>query len=100
MVEIQNSSNTVFTQVEEIEYTINSGRDWYYPGYIGFDFPKFDYKLYPGSETAEIWEPFGQQWLPYNPVLLKELTKLQEVFFEPISSLSDFGEEEEENLRS
>ena len=76
--------------LKKIEYTMNSGREWYYPGYIGFNFPKFDYKLYPSNDTAEIWEPFRQEWLPYNPTLLEELTKLQEVFFEPISSISDF----------
>ena len=83
-----------YLMLKKIEYAIQSGRDWYYPGYIGFDFPKFDYKLYPGEDTAEIWEPLQKQWLPYNPVLLEELTILQELFFEPMSSISDFEVEE------
>lgn len=78
-----------FLILKKMEFVLNSGREFYYPGYIGFDFPKFDYKLFPGSQTAEIWDPFDFVWLPYSPELVAHLTQMQELFFVSTSTDTD-----------
>lgn len=82
-----------FLILKKMEFALNSGLEFYYPGYIGFDFPKFDYKLFPGEANAEIWDPFAREWMAYSPSLVAGLTKIQEVFF--VSSNADDETEEE-----
>lgn len=49
--------------------------DYYYPGYIGYKYPKFDYKLFIGEEWAELFDPVQQVWLPYSAELLKDISE-------------------------
>jgi leucyl-tRNA---protein transferase len=62
-----------FLMLTKISYAMNTGKEWYYPGYIAHGYPKFDYKLFAGREAAEIYDPSSQLWLPYSPELLAEL---------------------------
>ena len=72
--------------LKKIEYAQNAGMNWYYPGYIGYQFPKFDYKLFPGTASAEIFDPISREWISYSAEILEELAILQHVFFEEIQA--------------
>jgi leucyl-tRNA---protein transferase len=41
--------------------------EYYYPGYIVQNFPKFDYKLEAGVGICEIYDTMKEQWVPYSP---------------------------------
>lgn len=49
--------------------------DHYYPGYIAYHYSKFDYKLFLGTERAEIFDPEQQVWVPYSEQGLKEIAE-------------------------
>ena len=57
----------------KIKYAIENEMQFYYPGYIACDYNKFDYKLYPGMEAAELYDPVGKTWIPYSTSLMSEL---------------------------
>lgn len=40
--------------------------DYYYPGYIVMDYPKFDYKLEAGESICEIYDTVEDVWVPYS----------------------------------
>jgi len=67
--------------LKKIEFAQNLGLPWYYPGYIGHNFSKFDYKLFPGKDNAEIFEPFSKLWLPYSEKQVELLNNSQKYFF-------------------
>lgn len=52
--------------------------DYYYPGYIVPDYPKFDYKLEAGPEICEIYHTTEDAWLPYSPALINAIKDLAE----------------------
>jgi leucyl-tRNA---protein transferase len=52
-----------------------SGMQWYYPGYIVYGYPKFDYKLFVDKTAADIFIPELNQWYRYNPLLLDVVAK-------------------------
>jgi arginyl-tRNA--protein-N-Asp/Glu arginylyltransferase len=70
-----------FLILKKMELAQEAGLDWYYPGYIGHGLPKFDYKLYPGIASAEIFDPFSGEWIPWREGLVEELAKTQEELF-------------------
>lgn len=49
----------------KINYAIESGKLYYYPGYIVGGFPKFDYKLFPDPEATEYYDSIKEKWKPY-----------------------------------
>ena len=51
--------------LESIQYAVDTGKTFFYPGYIALDYPKFDYKLIAGKDRIEIWLPIEHQWVPY-----------------------------------
>jgi len=72
-----------FLILKKMEYAIGQNLPWYYPGYIGHNLSKFDYKLDPGIEAAEILEPFDGIWLAYKAGLVEEITENQRSLFFP-----------------
>lgn len=50
----------------KLSYALSQKLDYYYPGYIVCGNPKFDYKLEPGREICEIFNPVTDSWLPYS----------------------------------
>jgi arginine-tRNA-protein transferase len=50
----------------KINYARATGKTWYYPGYIAHGFSKFDYKLFPGTEAAELLDMESGEWKPYD----------------------------------
>jgi len=39
---------------------------YYYPGYLVHDYPKFDYKLFPCLPAMEVFDCLRDQWLPFT----------------------------------
>jgi len=46
------------------------GKTWYYPGYIIYSNPKFDYKLFIDKTAAEIYLPDKEIWINYDTKLM------------------------------
>ena len=40
--------------------------DYYYPGYLVHNYPKFDYKLFACAAATEVFDSITGQWLPYS----------------------------------
>lgn len=57
----------------KLQYALNQGMDYYYPGYIVPELPKFNYKLEAGEYCCELYDPENDCWLPYEA--LDELMK-------------------------
>jgi arginine-tRNA-protein transferase len=49
----------------KINLARETGRLYYYPGYVVSGFPKFDYKLFPDSERTEWYEPVRNEWISF-----------------------------------
>jgi arginine-tRNA-protein transferase len=63
-----------FLMLLKINHAIEKGMTWYYPGYIAYGYSKFDYKLFPDPNAAEIFDPQSRLWLPYTDTLLSSLS--------------------------
>ncbi|MFT5679798.1 MAG: arginyl-tRNA--protein-N-Asp/Glu arginylyltransferase [Myxococcota bacterium] len=55
------------TMLLEIEYGIQAGIRYFYPGYVSPGYPAFDYKLRIGD--VEWYEPDQERWLPWPTVV-------------------------------
>lgn len=53
-----------YTMLLEIEYCLNNGIRYYYPGYVVPGYGRFDYKLRSGD--SEYFDLHAQDWLPYD----------------------------------
>ncbi len=51
--------------LEGLRYAAETGKRYYYPGYVALNFPKFDYKLLAGPDRMELWDPARGVWIPY-----------------------------------
>ncbi len=51
--------------LESVRYAAETGKEFFYPGYIAMNFPKFDYKLMAGKDRIELWDMVQEQWYPY-----------------------------------
>lgn len=40
--------------------------DYYYPGYVVHDYPKFDYKLFACPAATEVYDSVSGLWVPYS----------------------------------
>lgn len=52
--------------LEGIRYAAETGKSYFYPGYIAMGYSKFDYKLLAGQERIELWDPAKAEWIPYG----------------------------------
>ncbi|WP_324674004.1 GNAT family N-acetyltransferase [Hymenobacter sp. GOD-10R] len=50
----------------KIEYALSQQLDYYYPGYLVHDYPKFDYKLFACREATEVFDCVNRYWLPFS----------------------------------
>jgi len=50
----------------KIEHARHLGLDFYYPGYVLQDYPKFDYKLFPSLAATQVYDSVRGQWLPFS----------------------------------
>ncbi len=54
----------------KVNYAIQKGYKYYYPGYLVYGYPKFNYKLFVGEEFTETYIPELKRWFPYTKQLL------------------------------
>lgn len=54
----------IYTMLAEIQFGIDNGFEFYFPGYITPGYPKFDYKLRIGN--LEYYEPLKDSWHVYE----------------------------------
>ena len=65
--------------LKTIDFMHQHGYEWYYPGYIVVNRPKFLYKLFLGKESAQYYHPDTESWHPYNDdILLPEVRTPEE----------------------
>ena len=77
----------LYTMLLEIEYGLNKGLLFYYPGFLPKDVSMFEYKLRPGG--LEFYRLQEQRWLPWDAVeeddwlydeMVLRLNELKEIF--------------------
>lgn len=61
----------IYSMLAEIQFGIDNGFDFYFPGYVTPGYPKFDYKLRIG--VLEYYEPLKDSWHPYMQMKEEEL---------------------------
>ncbi len=107
----------IYTMLCEIQYGIEQGKKFYYPGYVVPGYKKFDYKLRVGK--MDYYDVPSDSWLPYellengslpaetmNSMLLKlqdllaENQILSRLLIYPFYDKDLFGYEEKEFLQS
>ncbi len=54
----------------KIELALQQGYKHYYPGYMVYGYPKFNYKLFVGEEFTEVYIPELKGWFPFSKQLL------------------------------
>ena len=59
----------------KINHARTLGKTWYYPGYIIYGNPKFDYKLFADQNAADIYLPEFDSWICYDAALIDTLEK-------------------------
>lgn len=57
--------------LEAINYSVNAGHHYYYPGYISPGTEKFDYKLFADPGSTELFLRPLRRWVPYTQVAHK-----------------------------
>jgi len=55
-----------FLMLQKILYARKQGKRWYYPGYIVYGYPKFDYKLFADEKAAEVYVAEANEWHRYS----------------------------------
>ncbi len=61
----------------KIDYAKANNFTWYYPGYIVYGYPKFDYKLFVDKAAAEIYLSLIDKWTAYDKLLMDEIENVQ-----------------------
>ncbi len=61
----------IFTMLQEIDYCMEQGFRFFYPGYVVPRYPRFDYKLRIGD--VEYYELRNRKWMPYASLPKKEV---------------------------
>jgi arginine-tRNA-protein transferase len=49
----------------KVNLAIESGKKYYYPGYIVSGYSKFDYKLFPDKKRTEWYDPEHNEWISF-----------------------------------
>jgi leucyl-tRNA---protein transferase len=62
-----------FLMLLKINYALQQQKEFYYPGYISTGITKFDYKLFPGKESAEVYLSQTDQWVPWLSITKEQL---------------------------
>ena len=55
-----------FLMLQKIDYALQTGRSFYYTGYISPAISKFDYKIFPDAKVMEVFLPKEKKWAPYS----------------------------------
>jgi leucyl-tRNA---protein transferase len=55
-----------YLMLQKIDYARRNDIAWYYTGYIGTSFTKFDYKLFPDPAAIEVFLPVERRWVSFE----------------------------------
>lgn len=55
-----------FLMLQKINYALAQKKRYYYPGYVVYEYPKFDYKLFPCLAATEVRDSLSGAWLPFS----------------------------------
>lgn len=72
----KNRSLGKYLMLLKINYALQQKKEYYYPGYISTAITKFDYKLFPGKDAAEVYLSRSKQWRPWLSVTSEQLEEL------------------------
>lgn len=56
----------LYLYLESVRLAKQQGKEYFYPGYIAMQNPKFDYKLKAGIDAIELWDIQQMHWYPYR----------------------------------
>lgn len=65
--------------LKKMDWAKKAGMKFYYPGYIAAGDARFDYKLFPGTAGAELFDPLQRAWVTFRPGLQDILGNIQKV---------------------
>ncbi len=57
----------------KIQYALRQQKNYYYPGYLVGNYPKFDYKLFACQAATEVFSEVTGEWLPFSWETVKDL---------------------------
>jgi arginine-tRNA-protein transferase len=55
-----------YLMLEKIRYAQLHRKQYYYPGYLVSNYPKFDYKLFPCQAATDVFDAGTHQWLLFT----------------------------------
>ena len=59
----------------KIKHAQEQNQKWYYPGYIVYKNPKFDYKLFADKAAAELFYPELNAWCIYDSDMVRDIAE-------------------------
>jgi leucyl-tRNA---protein transferase len=63
-----------FLMLQKMNFAQQQGKEYYYPGYLASDYPKFNYKLFPCVEATEVYDDNTGVWYPFSWETVAALT--------------------------
>jgi arginine-tRNA-protein transferase len=66
----------------KMRYAKANNKQWYYPGYIVYNHPGFDYKLFADKSATELFIPEQEGWKLYTAELLDQYGNAMNAFFD------------------
>lgn len=60
-----------YLMILKAQYAAQKGKQFYYPGYIAKDYPKFDYKTFMDPLATEVYDRVTLTWLPLREFMAK-----------------------------
>lgn len=63
-----------YLMLQKINYARLQRKAYYYPGYIAFNYTKFDYKIFPCEAATEMLHAASGLWIPFTWDTLKALS--------------------------
>ncbi|MBN8820810.1 MULTISPECIES: arginine-tRNA-protein transferase [unclassified Spirosoma] len=64
-----------FLMLQKINHARRQRKIYYYPGYIAYNYTKFDYKIFPCEAATELLDTHNGLWVPFSWDLLKTLSE-------------------------
>lgn len=65
-----------FLMLQKIKFAQRYQKEYYYPGYLVSNYPKFDYKLFACEAATEVFDSSSDQWLPFSWDVVTRLAEL------------------------
>ena len=74
-----------YLMLAKIQYAQEHRKQYYYPGYLVSNYPKFDYKLFACQAATDVFDAGTHQWLPFTWDTVHRLATetLNELHYDP-----------------